>query len=229
MKRPASDSATLNRLAGLMARGGGCPVCNYQQERGRHFLEGLLYESVNDIGLRQQLEGSLGFCHRHSRAMLQISGGRLGAAILEQAMLKEALRRLDARGPSRRKLLGGRRTNGEEAPGTACLVCAREQEAARRALEELMGHWDASWAEALENSGGLCYNHLQQALTLAPDRTTRDQLAALHARVWRDLIARLDAFIRKHDYRFRDEVISDEESRAIIRAVAILTGEDPSW
>ena len=211
-----------------MAGDGGCPVCRFAHASGQRYLEGIIYDSVNDVGLRQELERGLGFCGRHSRAMLDIAGARLGAAILEQAMLREALRRLEHRSFARRGLIN-RRAEAAPMPGDRCPVCAQEQAAARRALEDLLAHWHDDWAEALENSGGLCYNHLHQALALASDPAVRDQLKGIHQRLWRQLVDQLDAFIRKHDYRFRGEAILDEESRAIVRAMAALTGEDPTF
>ena len=219
-------TATLEDLARIMAQSPGCPICHYGRQAGHAFLEGLLYESVNDFGLRQQLGQSLGFCAFHSQEMLRFPGTRLGAAILEQAMLKEALHRINDQTPARRSLLGGRRNHGDVSPVLGdCPVCLHEREAERRAIEELLAHWDDDWAGALENAGGLCYNHLHQAIRLSPDRETASQLKAIHQRLWQALIEHLDAFIRKHDYRFRHEPISDEETEAIRRAILILTGE----
>ncbi len=222
-------NATLEDLARIMAHAPGCPICHYGRQTGHAFLEGLLYESVNDFGLRQQLTQSLGFCASHSREMLSFPGTRLGAAILEQAMLKEALRRAQAQTPARRSLLGGRRNHDAASPHRGdCPVCRHEREAERRAIQELLGHWDDAWAGALENAGGLCYNHLHQAIHLSPDKGTASQLKAIHQRLWQALIDHLNEFIRKHDYRFRDELISDAESEAIRRAILILTGERTS-
>lgn len=217
------ESSTLEDLKRLMARGPGCPVCRYEQQAGVHFLDGLLYESVNDFGLRQQLTRSLGFCAYHSWASLAIPGTRLGTAIIEQAMLKEALRRLHDQSPGRRSLLGKRASLPSE--DRACPVCVHEQQAATRAIEELVKAWDETWARALESAGGLCYNHLRQAIHLAPDPVTARALKDVHAHLWQQMVDYLDEFIRKHDYRFREETILDEESEALRQAIRILTGE----
>ncbi len=215
-------SSTLEDLKRLMAQGPGCPVCRYEQQAGVHFLDGLLYESVNDYGLRQQLTRSLGFCAYHSWASLAIPGTRLGTAIIEQAMLKEALRRLADQSPGRRSLLGKRAPLPAE--DRACPVCLHEQQAAARAMADLMKVWDATWARALESAGGLCYNHLRQAIHLAQPATAQ-ALKDLHVHLWQQVVDHLDEFIRKHDYRFREEGILDEESEALRQAIRILTGE----
>ncbi|HEY81630.1 MAG TPA: hypothetical protein EYP25_13955 [Anaerolineae bacterium] len=220
-------TATLEDLTRIMAQSPGCPICHYGRQAGHAFLEGLLYESVNDFGLRQQLVQSLGFCAFHSQETLSFPGARLGAAILERAMLKEALRRVQRQAPARRSRL--RRAHGDLSPTLDdCPVCQHERGAERRAIEELLGHWDDDWAGALENVGGLCYNHLHQAIRLSPDKKRASQLKAIHQRLWQALIDHLDAFIRKHDYRFRHEPISDEETEAIREAILILTGERTS-
>lgn len=220
-------TATLEDLARITAQTPGCPICRYGRQAGRAFLEGLLYESVNDFGLRQQLVQSLGFCAYHSREMLRFPGARLGAAILEQAMLKEALRRIQTQTPARRSLLRGRRASAAPASNhDGCPVCRHEREAEQRAVEELVADWNGAWAEALENAGGLCYNHLHQAIQLSPNKAAASQLKALHQRLWQALIDHLDEFIRKHDYRFRDEAISDAEAEAIRRAIHVLTSVD---
>ncbi len=217
------ESSTLEDLKRFMAQEPGCPVCHYEQQAGAHFLDGLLYESVNDFGLRQQLTRSLGFCAYHSWVSLTIPGTRLGTAIIEQAMLKEAIRRLQGQSPGRRSLLGKRPSLPEE--NRACPVCVHEAEAAARAIADLMEAWDATWAGLLESAGGLCYNHLRHAIHLAPNPATARALKDLHARLWQQVVDHLDEFIRKHDYRFREEAILDEESMALRQAICILTGE----
>jgi hypothetical protein len=99
-----------------------------------------------------------------------------------------------------------------------------EQQAEKRAIEELLSHWDDDWLRLLENSGGMCFNHLMQTLRLAP-KPIGKTLRTLHERLWQDIIGQLDEFIRKQDYRFRDEFISEEEGIASRRTIAILTGE----
>jgi hypothetical protein len=70
----------------------------------------------------------------------------------------------------------------------------------------------------------MCFNHLTLTLRLAP-KSTAKTLKAMHKDLWQTLITQLDEFIRKQDYRFRDESISEEEGIASRRTIAILTGE----
>lgn len=44
----------------------GCPVCHQIVERSRHGLGSLFYEQVTDVGTRQRLRASQGFCAWHA-------------------------------------------------------------------------------------------------------------------------------------------------------------------
>jgi len=223
-------NATLENLERLMREAPGCPICHFGCESGRHYIDGVMYESVNDYGLRQKLTRSMGFCAFHSQEMLTISGAKLGAAIIEQAILREALRRTDKLANGRNVFLPSLSSkthpNASLIPTSdACPACQREREAETRALAELLQHWDDYWQRLLLQAGGLCMAHFSQATTLTSDKTLIRKLKNSHRPIWEALDAHLSEFIRKQDYRFRDEPIPPEEAIASRRAIAILTGE----
>ncbi len=58
-----------------------CPVCHICKDAVDRYLNGLLYEQVNDPGLRQSLIRSKGFCRQHAWALTR-AGDSLGIAIL---------------------------------------------------------------------------------------------------------------------------------------------------
>ena len=221
---------TLEDLDRLMHHTPGCPICHYGCESGRRYIDGVMYESVNDYGLRQKLTRTMGFCAFHSQEMLTIPGAKLGAAIIEQAMLKEALSRLskpaNGRGTFFSSFSSKNQSNPFHVPSSdACPACQHEREAETRALEELLQQWDAHWLALLTQAGGLCLPHLGQAIALTSDKTLTQTLKTSHQRIWDELDAHLSEFIRKQDYRFRDEPILPAEATASRRAMAILTGE----
>ncbi len=43
-----------------------CPICWVSQKSVQRFLDGLLYENVNDPGIRRHMPAVLGFCNRHA-------------------------------------------------------------------------------------------------------------------------------------------------------------------
>ncbi len=217
-------NATLEDLEAILQQRTGCPICHYGRQSGHKYLDGVMYESVNDYGLRMKLAQNMGFCAYHSQEMLTFPGAKLGAAIIEQAMLKEALRRIERQTPRGRLQLSFRKKSSSHASTGECPVCAQQRVSEERAIQELLKHWDARWLTGLQGAGGLCFAHLMQALPQAPEAVAR-ALLTLHNTLWQDVIARLEEFIRKQDYRFRDETIAAEESEASRRAIAILTGE----
>src|SRR4051794_22662017 len=64
----------------------GCAVCRLRRQVEEGYLEGFLYESVNDRTLRDQLAQSLGFCRAHAWQLQQVEmhlwGGGLGVGIV---------------------------------------------------------------------------------------------------------------------------------------------------
>lgn len=223
----SQPNTTLEELATILQTREGCPICHYGRLSGRRYLDGVMYESVNDFGLRQKLVENMGFCAFHSQEMLTFPGAKLGAAIIEQAMLKEAIRRMEGTVGVRSGLFsrGNKNAFDDVTPDrNTCPACLHEQGSERRAIGEMVAHWDDSWAAYLEKSGGMCFNHLTHALKLAPKDVARS-LKAIHKRLWKEMVEQLDEFIRKQDYRFRDEIISQEEALASRRTIAILTGE----
>jgi hypothetical protein len=216
----------------------GCPLCHVAEKVGRAYLENLLWASVNDPELRGKLDESLGFCGRHSRDLFTFSGERLGTAIIQQAMLKEALRRLHrAQPPGQRSVFQriqvGLKREGEMAaeaaalpPKGACPVCQHQHKWVKRSREELLAHLVGDLDAPLRAAGGLCWDHLDQALATG-DAQTFAALVELHAGLWEETIGHLGEFIRKRDYRFSHEPVTEAEASSMQRAIAILTGEYP--
>lgn len=206
----------------------GCPICHIGEAVGRKYLDILLFESVNDPGIRKQLESSLGFCYYHSRELLTFPGKRLGAGIIEQHMLKVSLRQLQQTPvPSRRSFFSKRDENRkmEKAP---CPACEQAEAAEGRATRDMLQHLVDDLDQPLTEAGGLCLNHIQQALSVCENKETHAALIRLHEPLWQEQIALLDEFIRKHDHRFRHEGITQTEGNAVVRSIEIITGERPT-
>lgn len=233
------QSATYQQLQAAL-QSPGCPVCRLGQEAGRAYLDSLLWESVNDPRIQRSIAGGGGFCGRHSRELLTFPGARLGAAILERAVLRQALQTLDAPAPGKPQAaglrerfigsLGGRQnpaTGQPEPLAVPCPACAQQDEAERRALDVLLHHLAGELDQALVQAGGLCIPHLQQAMQMTNSQSTINALREVQRQAWAGLVADLDEFIRKNDHRFRKEPMSEEQRMAVERAVAVTTGEYP--
>ena len=211
----------------------GCPICRLGNKAGRSRIDGLLYDSVTDTDSREQLAASLGLCRSHSRELLTFPGERLGATIIEWAVLREAQRRLQRSAPSsapslRQRLRG--QTAGQSPLSSAgpCPACTHQAEIEARALSELLENLVGDLQAPLRAAGGLCWPHLEQAVAAANDLQLHSALVSLHDAAWQELIDLMGEFIRKRDYRFSGETISDEESAALEQAISVLTGMHPS-
>lgn len=228
-------SATYQQLQRILAEDLGCPVCRIGLRAAHSYMDTLLWESVNDPDRRNVLDQTLGLCGRHSRELLRFPGQRLGVAIIEQAVLREALRRLQGRSSPQNNGLGQRlgqwlRFGYTQDPAShteICPACQQQQASEARAVEALLEYFLEDLDTPLQEAGGLCWAHLQMALAQPTDSATHQALVAGQQEIWAQRIAELNEFIRKNDHRFRHEPLSTEERESIERAIAILTGEYP--
>lgn len=206
----------------------GCPICALTLQALERYLRGVVYESVNDVRVRQELRATFGLCAAHG-TMLREARSALGTAIIERDMLRAAAAQLGQLGPAgggwRAALFGGRAQGREAplAPRGPCLACGLAEKTERDLAVLLLQHYD-ELRPGFQASGGLCLDHLRLALTLASPATLAslrdDQLA-----IWARLEAELDEFIRKQDHNFTGEA-AGPESDSWSRALDLISG---SW
>jgi hypothetical protein len=228
-------SVTYQQLQSTMAKE-GCPICNLGARAGNQYLDSLLWESVNDPEIRDELTDALGLCGRHTRELFTFPGERLGTAIIQRAVLKEAMERLQGKKPqARRNLLQNishqwlktRITATDPAVPSVnpCPACGQQSTAENRAMITLLEHLIDDLDAPLRQVGGLCWPHMQMALAYPQEAETHARLLQLHQEVWGELLADLDELIRKYDYRFKAESATERERHAVERSVTVMTGE----
>lgn len=212
----------------------GCALCRLGGLAADRFLEALLYEYVNDTGMRKTLVAAHGFCPNHSNALVA-KHDALGTSILYKAILNHLRAELDEVMPAgRQKLMGKLRdqlggTTGAGARLAAhgpCPACTQRDEAVLRALATIAEHEDdAELSAAVAQSGGFCLPHLRTALAQLSGRAVT-QVLARQREVWQALDAELAEALRKHDFRFRHESFGEEEDswRRAVEAVAGVPG-----
>ncbi len=202
----------------------GCAVCRLARRAGDSYINALLHEGVVDVDLRRKLRDARGLCYRHAWRMVNKRGSVLGATIVYRDVINTLTKGLEA--PDKRSLLGAKDTAAKRLAATEpCPACHLEQDAIRRAIKTLLKHInDPQIAEGYVAAGGLCLPHFSEALSHANDAAGR-MLAEWQATVDRHLRDELDELIRKHDYRFQREPISDREAVSWTRAVAAVVGE----
>lgn len=183
----------------------GCPICRLGRANVEAYLENLLYENVNDPGVRENILAARGFCSFHAYQLVKI-GDALGLGIIYNDLVLYTIQQLGTLTSSlnesrfhgslfRRKKERDkdrltrlpftlRRDQSfshryqELNPRAPCPACEKEREAVRRYCEELMA-WisSAEMEEAYQSSEGLCLGHLRQCLALT-QAATNQQLAA---------------------------------------------------
>jgi hypothetical protein len=221
----------------------GCPFCRLLSRSADRYLDAVLWEMVNDSDVRAELNQARGYCQQHSW-MLVRAGAALGVAILTRDVIKTLLGVLatnrieDVRSPVlqglRRSLDKGAVSRApatlmaELSPQAPCPACAHSLSLEKDFVETLLAHLDGpgALAQAYRGSDGLCLPHFRQALAQAASSTDARTLIAAQQVVWEQLHAELSEFIRKKDYRFRDEPFGDEKD-AWRRALESIAGPPP--
>jgi hypothetical protein len=159
------------RLAGLFDEP-GCPVCAARAQAIDRYLASWLWESVNDVAVRRELDDTRGLCPSHVGALVgadrQHSGSMLGSAILLDAMLRVRLRELErARGSSRSRSRDRALADAERAPD--CLVCRHASDAETGAIEGIVRQVrDPAWADAA-SVAAFCLPHLVRLMRAGRD------------------------------------------------------------
>ncbi len=227
----ARDATYVDLVAALAKP--GCPICRIVGQAVHRYLDGLLYENVNDVGVRARLRAAHGFCHSHAWEAAALKDA-FGMAIIYRdvvSTLSEELDkgvrtpRLPTSGLLRREPRPGQFLARRLAARRPCPACSVQDEVTDATLGALVRNVnDPQMEEAFSSSSGLCLPHLRRALTLAEDGAAVETLV----RVQRAALARLEGelaeFIRKHDYRFAAEEWGPERD-SWRRAIAMMSGE----
>ncbi len=218
----------------------GCPICALAHKVVQRALESLAYEYANDYQMQARLRTARGFCNEHAWQLAALPGAALDVAILSRAVLmemQEILKR-HSRGESAPVSLWQRLRTGQSGDSAAlasaleaqgpCPLCETRTEAETQYLGLLLEHLDEPEMQAaLEQSGGLCWPHLRQALHL-PQTPHVATLLSIQERCTARLIEELNELIRKYDYRFTHEEPGAERG-SWLRANALISGSKGLW
>jgi len=201
---------------------GACALCELEARDMRRYMDHLLYENVNDAGVRGDLAYSRGYCRRHAHVLLEFADG-LGTAILYLDQVKlflDALKSIDSLSAKlRRKNLP--QSWNQEALCPACVIQVQGRHGYMCTLLDWLGAPEVR--KAFDAGPGLCVPHLLLALRQARDTPSREYLIAAHVGKYADLADRLAEFIRKQDYRFHGEPWGAEKD-AWQRAINMMVG-----
>ncbi|MFN8620149.1 MAG: hypothetical protein U0869_05315 [Chloroflexota bacterium] len=214
------------RLADALGRP-GCPACRGRLDAEARFLDAWLYERVQDVRTRRELDESRGLCDAHIHGLLaadrERAGGGLGTAILYESMLRLRLHEVVAAhhergGRGRKKKL----TDAAAAP--RCMVCREAMAGERLVLSGLLAHLgDPAWAAAIATAP-FCLGHLRALMEAGSGdprwmSVEQRQIARLHT-----LADRLRSFSH-HSSHDRRHLRTPDEEASVDEGASALGGE----
>lgn len=203
----------------------GCAVCRLVRVGVQRFFDGLLYENANDAVIRQRVADALGFCNRHAWQM-RAQGGALGIALLQRDALRQWQQQLEhaqTRGSDERAHKLVAHANRGKAK---CLACEKQNEIETRLIAVLLESLtEEAFYARLRASAGLCRPHFARACEMTSRAEMLRTLVEIQVAINARLLAELDEFIRKNDYRFLAEGFGTEGD-AWLRAIERLAGAE---
>lgn len=206
----------------------GCALCNLLRDKLGRYLDHLLYERVTQPATDKAFRAAQGLCAVHGDLLLSVTGSALGISILYRASLTPVLDRLEAEltrpglRPGRRQ---GQTTAADLYPTGGCPACIHMLEIEQRLIGTLLDFaGDTRLLEAYRQSDGICLPHLHQFMALGASGEDRDQFLNIQAEHWQTLLAELEVFIQKQDYRRGQEEFGEERD-SWRRAVRLVSGD----
>lgn len=195
---------------------GECPVCKLITTGIEQYFETLLYENVNDRGVRMRFRANFGFCNEHTYQFATYNDG-LAIALTHRDLFVEMLGSL----PDSKKSLSllTRQT-------TRCEVCEVAADLERRnlALIQQYAH-DPEFQQHFRASVGLCFPHYQALLDRYPDEPPA-WITAFHQERYTQLLAAIDRYLESCNFSLGDQrpVLTREESLCWQKLVRTLYG-----
>jgi Family of unknown function (DUF6062) len=190
----------------------GCPVCSLSTQNLRKYFDNLLYENVNDPGVRKALRLSFGFCAVHTK-MLSDVGDALGISIVYTDIIQHVRMEMEQ---------GNLQALNDPAPCPACDIKGRRENELCGTIADHLA--DDKLRHSLQESSGLCLVHLARVTEYVQDVETQRWLRKLHAEKLETLRTRMREFIRKNELRFSHETITESEHESCADAIDTLVG-----
>jgi hypothetical protein len=201
----------------------GCPICNVTQAVVERYITGLFYESILDPIARRKLRNSLGLCQKHARLVLDAGlSDALGLAILYEDLVGKVEGTLAV--ASRGSRLTKKEVIHSLETAKPCAACVLEKETSRRyssALGEAI--IQEGFQQLFQRSNGLCLPHLREAIEYSSNQHSLRTLLDSQSEKITSLRQQLAEFIRKNDYRFRNEAFGEERD-SYRRAIEMIAG-----
>lgn len=190
----------------------GCAICRRVHDSARSAIDSLLYESVTDPIIRDELRATKGFCNLHARLALA-NGDAFGLSIIYEDLVANQLD----------ELTRGKMPLSET---SGCRICQLAEETEQHTLTTCRDYFDdRQFCDALQKADAFCARHFALLLELLPKGESRERLWQWEQEKLAALRHQLAEFIRKVDYRFHHEEVTEKEANAWQRAMEWFVGK----
>ncbi len=207
----------------------GCILCRLSGETTQRYLETWKDETFTDVGVRETLRGSKGFCNIHTWQLVQM-GASLPLAQAYRDIITDHIEQLENDDGTRKQHWFHSKSGGTLSTPPPCPACQQRDHALARYISSLRQSLsETSFYTLFLASNGLCLHHFHLACTLKPLSSPNSWLPLL-SKAQLTILQRLDAqlaeLIRKHDYRYKDETRGTEMT-SWQTAAALVASEKP--
>ena len=196
-----APSYLLHDLEDALNQTEGCLLCFLERRQVARYLGGVAADGVNNIPLRQKLTARGGYCAPHSAEFARLASP-LSAAILLAAFVTERLERA---------------AQGKRLVPLRCEACEVGVKTRQSYVKSVAKNGKSPEVQKILLDGNLCLDHLEPLCRRLP-ADARDALAAQNDK----LLKNLAELVRKHDYRFQAETITEAEKGSVKDALGLL-------
>ena len=190
-----------------------CPICLATEKSVIDYFDILLYERVNDPETRRVIDTSMGFCSKHT-ALLMRMGDSFGQSMIYRSVLTHIAKTLPSQLPlKKRRIIFPKGIDHKNSYKNKCPACDFEKEFEELYLDEfVLGLEKPEFRKSFAQFSGLCIPHFIKAMEICQKSDTADFLLDTQLKVIDNLIAELDEFILKFDYRFSNQRMGKEKN-----------------
>lgn len=216
-----------------------CPICHLIKKRIDQFIDGFLYESVNDPKIREDIDNAKGYCNYHAWK-LQSAGDPLAHSIIYGDLVRNAIKSFEEFLKATNSIANERKplfNKGKDNkvvrfrdsffPEKNCPICEMVAEDENEYILSFGDYMesDTGFQRKFQENGFLCIPHLIRLLESYEGISTIREVIKMQVKKMARLLNRLNEIKRKSDYRYAAEPMSNEEKTAWIKAVKQYVGE----
>lgn len=223
-----------------------CLLCVVQNKTDKLYTESFLGGSVMAPETRVKVNEH-GFCPRHFHD-LYAQKNRLGLALMTHTYMRETVRKLHDKEKqlplnAKKKLFADKKSNEFkqfeefcawlEDKRQDCMICKKVNEAMDRYTYTMLHLYRTSeeFRNKLSGSRGLCLNHLKRSVEIANEKFGSGGAAEwlrfilpVEYNAFERLDGELDWFVKKFDYRYREEPWGTSED-SLVRTLQKMVGD----